>query len=135
LAVITARPEFQPSWGGIAQVSELPLGRLPKDQSRALISNLAGGKVLPEVVLEQIIGKTNGVPLFVEELTRTALESDLLVGYADRYKLVGQLDLVAIPSTLQDSLMARLDRLGDAKRVAQTAQRSVVSSRAIYCSR
>ena len=121
LAVITARPEYEPAWVGLGQASALPLGRLSRNQSRALIENLADGKALPEVVLEQIIGNTDGVPLFVEELTKTVLESGLLIGHADRYELLGPLRHVAIPSTLQDSLMARLDRLGDAKRVAQSA--------------
>ena len=121
LAVITARPEYESAWVGFGQASALPLGRLSRNQSRALIENLADGKALPEVVLEQIIGNTDGVPLFVEELTKTVLESGLLIGHADRYELLGPLQPVAIPSTLQDSLMARLDRLGDAKRVAQSA--------------
>ncbi|MFT5175726.1 MAG: class 3 adenylate cyclase, partial [Gammaproteobacteria bacterium] len=121
LAVITTRPEFRPAWDGMVQVSTLPLGRLSKDQSRALVASLTDGKALPELVLEQIIAKTDGVPLFVEELTKTVLESDLLVDNADRYELAGRFSSLAIPSTLQDSLMARLDRLGEAKRVAQTA--------------
>lgn len=121
LAVITARPEYEPEWAGLGQASVLPLGRLSRTQSTTLVENLTDGKMLPDVVLEQIIEKTDGVPLFVEELTKAVLESGLLVGRSDRYELVGSFGSVGIPSTLQDSLMARLDRLGDAKRVAQTA--------------
>jgi class 3 adenylate cyclase/tetratricopeptide (TPR) repeat protein len=121
LAVITARPEYEPDWVRLGQASMLPLGRLSRTQSTALVESQTDGRTLPDVVLEQIIEKTDGVPLFVEELTKAVLESGLLVRRPDRYELVGSFGAVAIPSTLQDSLMARLDRLGDAKGVAQTA--------------
>jgi predicted ATPase len=82
---------------------------------------VTGGKRLPEEVLEQILAKTDGVPLFVEELTKTVLESGLLEDAGDGYKLTGPLPALAIPATLQDSLMARLDRLARVKEVAQMA--------------
>jgi predicted ATPase len=86
-----------------------------------MVENVTGGKPLPDAVLEQIIEKTDGVPLFVEELTKTIVESGMLTQEADRYVVAGPLRHVAIPATLHDSLMARLDRLGAVKEVAQTA--------------
>jgi hypothetical protein len=86
-----------------------------------MIAELTGGKALPSEVLEQILAKTDGVPLFVEELTKTVLEARLLRDAGDHYELIGPLPSLAIPSTLQDSLMARLDRLAPVKEVAQLA--------------
>ena len=86
-----------------------------------MVTALSGGKQLPAEVLEQILAKTDGVTLFVEELAKTVLEADFLRDAGDRYELVGQLPPLAIPSTLQDSLMARLDRLAPVKEVAQVA--------------
>ena len=83
------------------------------------MDRVAGGKTLPPEVASQILAKTEGVPLFVEELTKTVLDSGLLVDAGDHYKLSGPLPPLAIPSTLQDSLMSRLDRLGAVKEVAQ----------------
>jgi len=85
-----------------------------------MVESVTGGKSLPAEVLDQIIVKTDGVPLFIEELTKTILESDLLVAQNGRLVLRGPLPPFAIPSTLQDSLMARLDRLAPVKEVAQT---------------
>ena len=121
LAIITARPEYEPVWVDLGHASVLPLSRLSRNQSKALVEGLTDGRALPEVVLEQIVAKTDGVPLFVEELTKAVLESGLLVRHTNHYELLGPFRPVALPSTLQDSLMARLDRLGDAKQVAQTA--------------
>ncbi len=84
-----------------------------------MVERITGGKALPAVVLEQVVGKTDGVPLFLEELTKTVLESDLLRESDQGYERTDSLPELAIPSTLQDSLMARLDRLGPAKDVAQ----------------
>jgi predicted ATPase len=86
-----------------------------------MVSRVAGGKTLPAEVLEQIVARTDGVPLFVEELTKTVLESGLLTDAGDRYEIVAPLPALAIPATLQDSLMARLDRLARDKELAQTA--------------
>ncbi len=119
LAVITFRPEFAPPWHGYTHVTSLTLNRLSRAQCTAMVEGLTGNKALPAEVLEQIVAKTDGVPLFVEELTKAVLESDLLEDAGDRYALRGALPPLAIPSTLQDSLMARLDRLAAVKEIAQ----------------
>jgi class 3 adenylate cyclase/tetratricopeptide (TPR) repeat protein len=119
LLVITFRPEFDPPWAGRANVASLPLNRLGRRQARAMIDRVTGGKALPAEVLEQIVAKTDGVPLFVEELTKTVLESSLLCERDGAYILNATLTPLAIPSTLQDSLMARLDRLAPVKGIAQ----------------
>ena len=119
--VIAYRPEFDSPWGGHAHVTGLTLNRLSRKESAAMIARVAGGKALPEEVLGEIVAKTDGVPLFVEELTKTVLESDLLDDAGDRYVLSGPLPPLAIPASLQNSLMARLDRLASVKEVAQLA--------------
>jgi len=121
LVLITFRPEFTPPWTGHAHVTQLSLSRLTRRDGAALVERVSGGKPLPDEVLCQILAKTDGVPLFVEELTKTMLESGLLADAGDRYALSGPLPPLAIPATLQDSLMARLDRLALVKEVAQTA--------------
>jgi len=118
--LIEFRPEFIPQWVGEPHVTTLQLGPLGREQSRTIISEVTAGKELPPEVEEQIIDKTDGVPLFVEELTKTVLESELLEDAGDRYVAAGSLPALAVPSTLLDSLTARLDRLGPAKEVAQT---------------
>ena len=118
LLIVTFRPEFHPRWTLFSHVTALPLSRLDRDQGSAIIDRVAG-KALPTEVRNQILAKTEGVPLFVEELTKTVLESGLLIDSGDHYVLSGQLPSLAIPSTLQDSLMARLDRLAPVKEVAQ----------------
>ncbi|NRP74694.1 Adenylate cyclase 2 [Ensifer psoraleae] len=119
LLIVTFRPEFQPPWQGLPHVTVISLGRLGRDQGAAIIDRVAGGKALPSDVENQILARTEGIPLFVEELTKAVLESDLLVDAGDCYRLNGPLPSLSIPSTLQDSLMARLDRLSSAKNVAQ----------------
>jgi len=119
LTVITFRPEFSPPWHGYTHVTSLTLSRLGRDQCATLVANVTLGRELPGEVLDQIISKTDGIPLFVEELTKTVLESGLLREVGDRYQLTGPLPPLAIPSTLQDSLVARLDRLAPVKEVAQ----------------
>ena len=121
LAIVTFRPEFQPPWSGLPHVSALPLTRLGLRDGAAMVDRVMGAKPLPAEVSAQIVGKTDGVPLFLEELTKTVLESGLLHDQGDRYELAGPLPPLAIPSTLHDSLLARLDRLGAAKEVAQVA--------------
>jgi class 3 adenylate cyclase/pimeloyl-ACP methyl ester carboxylesterase len=120
LAILTARPEFKPSWAAGDRAVPLPLDRLRPPQAAALAQGVSG-KPLPPELLDQIVVRTDGVPLFVEELTRTVLEAGLLEDAGDRYVLGASLPSLAIPATLQDSLMARLDRLGPAKEVAQLA--------------
>lgn len=119
LVLMTSRPEFEPSWSGLANVSLLRLDRLDRQDTRALVEQVAVGRQLPREMMEQIIGRTDGIPLFVEELTKMVLESGLLVEESGRYRLDSPLPPLAIPATLQDSLMARLDRLAPVKEVAQ----------------
>jgi len=119
LIVLTARPEFEAPWPARSYLTSLTLNRLTRRQTDDLVQRLAGGKALPREVAEQIVAKTDGVPLFVEELTTMVLESELVKDTGEEYELTGPLPSLAIPSTLQDSLNARLDRLGDAKAVAQ----------------
>ena len=119
LLLITFRPEFEAPWSASPDVAKVALGRLDRVQAETLVARVAGGRKLPAEVLAQIVTKTDGVPLFVEELTKHVLESGLLVEGPDRYRLDGPLPPLAIPSTLQDSLMARLDRLAAVKDIAQ----------------
>jgi class 3 adenylate cyclase/predicted ATPase len=105
LLIVTFRPEFQPPWTGQPQVTMLALNRLDRRDRTALVEQIAGGRALPDEVVAQIADRTDGVPLFVEELTKSVLESGV--------------PLVGIPATLHDSLMARLDRLSSVRRVAQ----------------
>jgi class 3 adenylate cyclase/predicted ATPase len=120
LLIVTFRPEFQPSWTGHPQVSMLTLNRLDRRDRTALVAQIAGGKALPDDVIGQIADRTDGVPLFVEELTKSVLESGLLREDSDRYVLDGALPPFAIPTSLHASLMARLDRLASVRHVAQT---------------
>jgi class 3 adenylate cyclase/predicted ATPase len=119
LTLLTCRPEFQPPWGLRTHLTPIALQRLPQPQVEAMIAQATGGKALPSAVLQHVVTKTDGVPLFVEELTKTVLESGLLQEMEERYELTGPLPPLAIPATLQDSLMARLDRLATVKTVAQ----------------
>jgi class 3 adenylate cyclase/tetratricopeptide (TPR) repeat protein len=119
LLVVTYRPEFTPPWIGLANVASLSLSRLGRRQAREMIDRATGGKALPADVLEQIIAKTDGVPLFLEELVKTVLESGLMREENGVYVLNSALTPLAIPSTLHDSLMARLDRLAPVKGTAQ----------------
>jgi class 3 adenylate cyclase/tetratricopeptide (TPR) repeat protein len=117
--IVTFRPEFVPPWLGQSHVHSVTLSRFGRRHALAMVDRVAGGKAMPPEVLEQIIAKTDGVPLFVEELTKTVLESDLLRESNGSYVLNSVLTPLAIPSTLQDSLMARLDRLAPIKEIAQ----------------
>src|SRR5262244_780271 len=119
LALFTFRPDFSPPWMGRAHLTQMTLLRLPRRQAAELTGRVAHGKVLPAEVVEQVVAKTDGVPLFVEELTKMVLESGLLQEREGRYELTGPLPPLAIPATLHDSLMARLDRLATVKALAQ----------------
>jgi len=119
LMLLTARPEFRAPWAQRSHITYLTVNRVTRRQTEAMVERVTGGKQLPAEVLQHVVAKTDGVPLFVEELTRMVLESDLLRDQGDRYELTGALPPLAIPSTLQDSLMARLDRLATVKEVAQ----------------
>jgi class 3 adenylate cyclase/predicted ATPase len=118
LLVVTCRPEFQPSWTGQPQVTMLTLGRLDGGERNALVRRIAG-KPLPDEVVDQIVDRTDGVPLFIEELTKSVLESGQLREETDRFLVDRALPSLAIPTTLHDSLMARLDRLASVRLVAQ----------------
>ena len=119
LIVLTHRPEFHNRWSGHGHVTTLNLSRLTRAQSGTLVRDLAGGKALPPNLLEQLLAKTDGVPLFVEELTKSVLESGELRDAGDRYEYSGATRAIAIPATLRDSLMARLDRYLPVREIAQ----------------
>jgi len=121
LVLITCRSEFSPRWTGHAHLTLLTLSRLGRRQGTSMIEQLTGGKPLPAEVLAQVLARTDGVPLFVEELTKAVLESGLMTEEKDQYVLTGPLPPLAIPATLHDSLMARLDRFAPVKQAAQTA--------------
>src|SRR6266498_2983413 len=119
LTLLTFRPDFSPPWTGRAHLTQLTLPRLPRRQAVEMTGRVAHGKALPSEVVAQVVAKTDGVPLFVEELTKMVLESGLLQERAERYELMGPMPPLAIPATLHDSLMSRLDRLGTVKAMAQ----------------
>ncbi len=118
LLIVTYRPEFSAPWLGQSRVTLLRLARLSKKETATLAEHVSG-KPLPAEVLSQVLEKTDGVPLFVEELTKALLESGLLQDAGDRYVVSGPLPPLAIPATLHDSLMARLDRLSPVKDLIQ----------------
>ena len=119
LALFTLRPEFEPPWVDRPNVGALTLGRLDRNSVESMVTQVTHGRALPAEVMNQIVAKTDGNPLFVEELTKAVLEGDILVKDADGYRLDGPLPPLAIPATLQDSLMARLDRLAPMKEIGQ----------------
>jgi class 3 adenylate cyclase/predicted ATPase len=119
LTLLTYRPEFHPPWSTRLHYTQLTVSRLTRPQVEEMVGLVTGGKRLPATVVEQIVAKTDGVPLFVEELTKMVLESGLVREVEGGYVLSGPLQPLAIPATLQDSLMARLDRLLTAKGIAQ----------------
>src|SRR5262249_53706539 len=117
--VLTCRPHFQPAWHHRSYLTEITVHRLSQTQVEQIVTRMTDGKTFPAEVLQQIVEKTDGVPLFVEELTKAILESGQLTAVDRHYDLVGSLRALPIPATLQDSLMARLDRLVTAKGIAQ----------------
>src|SRR4029450_7852892 len=119
LALFTLRPEFEPPWVGLPNVGTLTLGRLDRHDVENIVARVTGGRVLPPEVMKQIVAKTDGNPLFVEELTKTVREAGILVEDAEGYRINGPLPPLAIPATLHDSLMARLDRLAAVKEIGQ----------------
>jgi predicted ATPase/class 3 adenylate cyclase len=121
LLVPTFRSSFEPLWAPKPYVRHVTLDPLTRPETEAMVAGVTGGRSLPRVVLDQVVTKTDGVPLFVEEFTRTVLESGLLVEFEGRYERTDPLPEFSVPATLQDSLMARLDRLGPAKNTAQLA--------------
>jgi predicted ATPase len=121
LVLLTCRPHFQPAWHHRSYITEMTLNHLSHAQVAQIVHGMTDGKTLPKEVLQQIIAKTDGVPLFIEELTKAILESGHLKEVDGHYALTGSLSTFAIPATLHDSLMARLDRLVTAKGIAQYA--------------
>ena len=119
LVLLTCRPHFQPNWTRRSYLAEVSISRLSQPQVERMVERVAGEKTLPTEMLQQIIDKTDGVPLFVEEMTKALLESGSLKEVDDHYELSRVALTFAIPATLQDSLMARLDRLMTAKVIAQ----------------
>jgi class 3 adenylate cyclase/predicted ATPase len=119
LTILVYRPDFRPRWDFRDYLTQLTLTRLTAREAEIMVANVAGDKRLPRDVLEHVVTKTDGVPLFVEELTKMVLESDWLQEREASYELAAPLPSLAIPATLSDSLMARLDRLATAKPVAQ----------------
>ena len=119
LVLLTCRPHFQPAWHHRSYLTEMTLHRLSQTQVEQIVNRMTDGKTLPPEVLAQIVERTDGVPLFVEEMTKAILESGSLKEVDAHYELTGSLSTFAIPATLHDSLMARLDRLISAKGIAQ----------------
>jgi tetratricopeptide (TPR) repeat protein len=119
LLIITFRPESSPPWVGRPPVLLLSLSRLTPRQCAEMISCVTGGKALPREIADQIIERTDGVPLFIEELTKAVVESGVLTNAGDRYMMAGQLPPIAVPTSLNSSLLARLDRLPATREVAQ----------------
>ena len=119
LVIITFRPEFTPPWIGRPHVTMLTLNRLPRRQRAEMIAYVTGGKALPKEIADQIIDRTDGVPLFIEELTKTVVESGIVTEAGDHYAVAGPMAPLAIPTSLHASLLARLDRLAPTREVAQ----------------
>jgi predicted ATPase len=119
--LLTCRPHFQPAWHHRSYLTEITVNRLSRNQIEQVAIYVAGGKTLPAEIMQQLVDKTDGVPLYCEEMTKAILESGSLKEIDGRYELTGTLPTLAIPATLHDSLMARLDRLVTAKAIAQYA--------------
>lgn len=121
LIIATFRPSFEPPWDAVPHARQVTLGPLTQKETHAMLTGLTGGAALPARIRDQVVAKTDGVPLFVEEFTQAVLESGAVAKRDDRYEETGPIPTSFVPSTLQDSLMARLDRLGPAKKLAQLA--------------
>ena len=118
LLIVTHRPEFQPPWTGKPNVTPFTVNRLGQREIASLIEHVTGNKALPEKLKQDIIDRTDGVPLFVEEMTKAVLEAES-EERSERVVATIPSPSVAVPASLHASLMARLDRLGPAKEVAQ----------------
>src|SRR5215831_3431969 len=121
LVIMTFRPEFTPPWVGRSHVTLLSLNRLPIRHRAEMITHVIVGKILPKEIANQIIDRTDGIPLFIEELTKAVVESGVLTETGDGYRVTGPVAPLTIPTTLHASLLARLDRLAPTREVAQTA--------------
>ena len=118
LLIVTFRPEFNAPWAGRSHVTSLALNRLGEREAAAIIARLVGNKELPADVMAEIVQRTDGIPLFVEEMTKAVLEAES-AGEARRTAASVPSPALAVPASLHALLMARLDRLGPAKEVAQ----------------
>jgi class 3 adenylate cyclase/predicted ATPase len=121
LLLLTARPDFRAPWPMHAHVTQLNLSRLGRTHVAQMAERVAGGRALPSAVIQQLVRRTDGIPLYIEELTKLMLESDIVREDHGSYKRAPQVSTTDIPASLHDSLMARLDRLASAKAVAQLA--------------
>jgi class 3 adenylate cyclase/tetratricopeptide (TPR) repeat protein len=119
LMIITFRPEFTPPWIGRPHVTMLTLNRLPRRQGAEIIAHVTGGKALPKEIADQIADRTDGIPLFIEDLTKTVLESGIVSEAGGHYAMTGPTAPLAIPTSLHASLLARLDSLAPTREVAQ----------------
>lgn len=119
MTLLTFRPDFHPPWAIRSHMTYMTLGRLEHVHVEAMITQIMSGKALPAEVVHHVVSKADGVPLFIEELVNMLLESELLRQHATHYELVGSLSSLVIPTTLQDLLMARLDRSDAMREVAQ----------------
>jgi class 3 adenylate cyclase len=119
LVILTFRPEFTAPWVGRPHVTMLSLNRLPVRQRAEMIGHVTCGKALPKEIAEQIVDRTDGVPLFIEELTKSVVESGIVTDAGDQYTMAGPVAPLAIPISLHASLLARLDRLAPTREVAQ----------------
>ena len=119
LVILTFRPEFTAPWIGRSHVTMLTLNRLPRRQGAEIIAFVTGGKALPKEIADQIVDRTDGVPLFIEELTKTVVESGIVAEAGGRYAVARPMAPLAIPTSLHASLLARLDRLAPTREVAQ----------------
>jgi predicted ATPase len=120
LVIITFRPEFTPPWLGRPHVTMLNLNRLPPRQRSEMITHVTGGKALPNEITDQIVDRTDGVPLFIEELTKSVVESGIVKEIGGHYAVAGPVAPLAIPTSLHASLLARLDRFAPTREVVQT---------------
>src|SRR5215467_2579951 len=121
LLIVTFRPEFSAPWVGRSHVTTITLNRLPPRHRADMINSVIGGKALPKEIADQILQRTDGVPLFIEELTKAVIESGDLLEAGDRYEVAGPMTALAIPTSLHASLLARLDRLAPVRELAQIA--------------
>ncbi len=119
LVLMTYRPEFHPEWANLSHVTTLALSGLPRRQAAALIEHVAGSKHLPVEVVEQILSKTDGIPLFIEELAKAIMELGILREEQGRFELAGPTTTFSIPDTLHNSLLARIERHPSIKELAQ----------------
>jgi predicted ATPase len=129
LLIVTFRPDFQAPWVGRPYVTTLTINRLGERDISAMIDGVVGNKLLPANIRHDIIERTDGIPLFVEEMTKAVLEAE---GAAQQAAATVPLSTLAVPASLQASLLARLDRLAPAKEVAQIGGPLVASSRTLY---